>query len=180
MPKRKKFVHKKSKANKSDIFPVECLIDKRVTEKNEVEYLVSWQGYSPSHNSWEPEINISPALIREYNAAELEQETSDSDSLYIPSDETNESAVSNTSSILIESTDSNASSAESSDNFDDSRPGSINSTQDLFNNFQKYANDIIVTDVEVDGVTVTFREYLSVSSFKKTVMKNAATETDPR
>ena len=37
--------------------------------KTRREYLVSWEGYGPEHNSWEPANNITEAAIDEYEAS---------------------------------------------------------------------------------------------------------------
>jgi hypothetical protein len=41
-----------------DIYVVERILDKRVLEKGEVQYLLKWFGYGEDEASWEPEENV--------------------------------------------------------------------------------------------------------------------------
>ena len=54
------------------VFEVDQLIDSRTRMQGRrriTEYLVSWQGYPPEHDTWEPASNINdPELIAEYLA----------------------------------------------------------------------------------------------------------------
>ena len=52
-----------------DQFEVEEILDSRPADGG-TEYLVKWMGYDePSDNSWEPESNIHPDLVAEYEAS---------------------------------------------------------------------------------------------------------------
>lgn len=51
----------KSKVNENE-YVVEKIIDKRVTKKGKVEYLLKWKGYSARYNTWEPEKNLEGCL----------------------------------------------------------------------------------------------------------------------
>jgi len=47
-------------------YVVEKLLDKRI-RNGFVEYLISWQGYGPDENTWEPKKNLDcPALIKAF------------------------------------------------------------------------------------------------------------------
>ena len=50
-----------------DMYSVEKIIDKRIVG-GKVQYLVKWEGYSESDNTWEPLANIESVdhLIEEY------------------------------------------------------------------------------------------------------------------
>lgn len=43
-----------SRKRKSEVYVVERVVDKRVTDDGKIEYLLKWQGYSESENTWEP------------------------------------------------------------------------------------------------------------------------------
>lgn len=54
-------------------WPVEAILDKRVATKadknaapGDILYLVAWEGWDPSYNSWEPDDNVADDLIEEY------------------------------------------------------------------------------------------------------------------
>ena len=49
---------------------VEKVIEKRITAKGNIEYLIKWEGYDEKENSWEPIENLGcEDLIQEYEAA---------------------------------------------------------------------------------------------------------------
>ena len=48
------------------LYVVKQILDKRVVD-GQVEYLISWKGYGPEENSWEPITNLNcNARIKEY------------------------------------------------------------------------------------------------------------------
>lgn len=56
------------------VFAAECIKKKRI-RKGRVEYYVKWKGWSPKHNTWEPEENILDArLLEAYEASQRERE----------------------------------------------------------------------------------------------------------
>ena len=42
------------------------LRDRKEKRKTITEYLIKWEGYDDTHNSWEPEANLTPDLIKKY------------------------------------------------------------------------------------------------------------------
>eukprot|EP01116_Phalansterium_solitarium_P007184 TRINITY_DN19703_c0_g1_i1.p1 TRINITY_DN19703_c0_g1~~TRINITY_DN19703_c0_g1_i1.p1 ORF type:complete len:174 (-),score=35.63 TRINITY_DN19703_c0_g1_i1:65-586(-) len=60
---------KKSPARKKaqTVFQVDRILNHRLTPEGSVEYLIRWQGFGPSDDSWEPAANVlSQVLIAEY------------------------------------------------------------------------------------------------------------------
>ncbi len=57
-----------------DVFVVEKILSHRDVPssrgKIKREYLIRWEGYDPSHDTWEPEKNLSPDLIAGYPISE--------------------------------------------------------------------------------------------------------------
>ncbi len=49
-----------------DVYDVECIKGKKKID-GLVHYLVKWKGYTDEESSWEPRLNINPALIKLYN-----------------------------------------------------------------------------------------------------------------
>ena len=50
-------------------YGVERLLNHRLKKgcKNNLEFLVRWEGYGPESDSWEPRVNIEGSLIQEYS-----------------------------------------------------------------------------------------------------------------
>ena len=49
-------------------YEVRKLLDHRYSEDGQLEYLISWKGYGPESDSWEPIEHINnTALIKKYN-----------------------------------------------------------------------------------------------------------------
>lgn len=64
MPKVKR--SKRSRGVEEEVFSVETIIDKKITD-GKVYYYLKWFGYEDSDNTWEPVDNLScPALIEEF------------------------------------------------------------------------------------------------------------------
>ena len=60
----KKFAKKAQKS--SPVFSMEEILEKRIIN-GKAEYLISWEGYGPKENSWEPESNIyCPVMLKEF------------------------------------------------------------------------------------------------------------------
>ena len=47
---------------------VDFLVDSRVAGDGSVEFLVRWTGFSPRHDTWEPEVNVGLPLVRAFRA----------------------------------------------------------------------------------------------------------------
>lgn len=60
-----------SSANKTPLFDVSRILNRRVSTNGIVEYLIEWAGYGPEANSWEPEHNLfgCESFIEEFEAA---------------------------------------------------------------------------------------------------------------
>ena len=61
----------------NQVFAVEEIIQKR-SQKEKIEYLVKWAGYTSEHNTWEPSENIKdPRLIQKFLIEDRNEELSD-------------------------------------------------------------------------------------------------------
>lgn len=175
------------------IFTAEYIAKKRL-KNNRVEYYVKWKGYAEKYNTWEPESNIlDPMLIDAFNNGAGKPKKSKKGAVRrkIGAPSTSNQALSlnvskesaekevDKSTSVEDSNSSNSTEAEK-DSDDSQESSSIEPTPDIFERFNRNVNDIIVTDVTVNGKTITIREYLTMSSFKQpAVMKSIATSTDP-
>ena len=58
---------------------MEKVIEKRITTKGKIEYLIKWEGYDENENTWEPKENLGcEDLIQEYEtAAEISEDIYD-------------------------------------------------------------------------------------------------------
>ena len=69
----KKSIRPITKKNKTDIFIINTIIDKRKV-KNKVEYLVTWKGFDVSDATWEPRTQlIEDGMIDMIKAFETEK-----------------------------------------------------------------------------------------------------------
>jgi len=57
-----------SESESSFVDEVDFLVDSRFAGDGSVEFLVRWSGYSPRHDTWEPEINIGLPLLQAFRA----------------------------------------------------------------------------------------------------------------
>ncbi|GAB6027251.1 hypothetical protein CHUAL_001536 [Chamberlinius hualienensis] len=56
------------------VFAAECIKKKRI-RRGKVEYFVKWKGWSPKHNTWEPEENILDArLLEAFEASQKDRD----------------------------------------------------------------------------------------------------------
>lgn len=186
-----------SEINEPDdrIFTAEYIAKKRL-KNNRVEYLVKWKGYAEKYNTWEPESNIlDPMLIDSFNngSGRPRKNKKGAARRKIMAASTSNSSKPIASNVIkengIKEEDRSTSGEDNSSNdatepdkeSDDSREStSTAQTPSFIERFNRNCNDIIVTDVTVNGKTITIREYLTMPSFKQpTVMKSIATSTDP-
>ena len=50
-----------------DVYTVQHIVKHRKQSDGTIDFLVKWQGYDASHNSWEPQANIlDPTVLRSY------------------------------------------------------------------------------------------------------------------
>ena len=56
-----------------DIYIVEKILKKKRNERGEVRYLVKWDGYDSSENTWEPPVNFSgcPQVLENFEKKRL-------------------------------------------------------------------------------------------------------------
>ena len=62
----KKIAKKVQKESLKKVYSMEEILEKRINNEK-AEYLISWEGYGPKENSWEPESNIyCPVMLKEF------------------------------------------------------------------------------------------------------------------
>ena len=62
----KKVAKKVQKRSLKKVYSMEEILEKRINN-GKAEYLISWEGYGPKENSWEPESNIyCPVMLKEF------------------------------------------------------------------------------------------------------------------
>ena len=62
----KKVAKKVQKRSLKKVYSMEEILDKRI-KNGKTEYLISWEGYGPKENSWEPESNIyCPVMLKDF------------------------------------------------------------------------------------------------------------------
>ena len=67
MPRTRKRRSAADHAKEEDVYSVERVVDKRITKDNLVQYLIKWEGYPDSENTWESAENCNcPELIRKF------------------------------------------------------------------------------------------------------------------
>ena len=55
--------------NDPDVYEVEKLLDTRITNNGQQEYLIKWKGYGAEENSWVPTENLDcPRLLRRFQS----------------------------------------------------------------------------------------------------------------
>ncbi|KAM3140100.1 Chromodomain Y-like protein 2 [Paramecium bursaria] len=61
--------HNRTQKQYTPLYEVEYIVDRRVNEKGQFEYLIKWQGYPSSQNTWEPKSNLefTKELIKKYD-----------------------------------------------------------------------------------------------------------------
>ena len=80
MPKATKKSKKARKAIEEEVYSVERIINKKITN-NKVYYYLKWHGYPESENTWEPEENLNcPNLIKEFEANFLAEQPAEAKS----------------------------------------------------------------------------------------------------
>ena len=67
----KKIAKKVQKRSLKKVYSMEEILEKRINN-GKAEYLISWEGYGPKENSWEPESNIyCPVMLKEFEKKNL-------------------------------------------------------------------------------------------------------------
>ena len=69
--KANKAIKKTANKKQDDVYEVECVVGDRVVD-GETQYLVIWVGYTVEEATWEPEENVSEALIDVYLESKTE------------------------------------------------------------------------------------------------------------
>ncbi|XP_015788024.1 chromobox protein homolog 7 [Tetranychus urticae] len=122
------------------VFVVESILKKRL-KRGRAEYFVKWKDWSPKHNTWEPEENfLDEGLIQEFERTQRD--------------------ASSKNDSVTETSDNQLQSNEDLD------VGSIHdrtlrvcpSPPEIWKNKNKLVDQILITDVFVNDMTITVKE----------------------
>ena len=62
---------KQQRGGGNEYWEVDAILDSRTSQYGAPEYLIRWKGYSAAHDSWEPEENLSSALLKEFRGGSM-------------------------------------------------------------------------------------------------------------
>lgn len=76
-------------AGDDEMYEVERAIKKRI-KNGKVEYLLKWKGYDATQNTWEPETNVTPDVIKDFNESQARKDSLSVDVSESPSQSTSQ------------------------------------------------------------------------------------------